>query len=136
LGKIVDLKVQGIFARPDWVNKETSLWQQVNEKIASQETQKPQFKLKESRTTMTLRRWSWAAGAVVLIIIGISILSHKHSQRNVAWKAEALSHVQKSENQKAGIVVAEVGGRTATAYIYQTRIATYIWFAPAKKAGG
>jgi len=133
----VDPEIRRLFAKPKWVDKEASLWPQINKEIIPHETQELLLKQEKSKVAIALRRWKWALTVGVFIFaIGLGLMNRMHNQRNIALIEKTLSEAQAKERPRVEVVSAEIGSQEAKTYVYQTRDASFLWFAPAKKIGG
>ena len=121
---------EDMLADPDWIAKEESMWPQIKEKIFSQ--RKKSFKAEKTLKPFFLPKWKWAAvGLVLVIAVGAVLMIQTNFQ-----KKSAEPEVLVKETPRVTIEHAEIDGKKARAYIYQTPEISFIWFSEAKDNGG
>jgi len=119
-----------MLAAPDWIAKEEIMWPQIKEKIDSQ--RKKSIKAGTAFQLFFFRKWKWAAvGLVLVVALGVVLMIQTNVQRKPP-EAEALV----KETPRVVIEHAEIDGKKAKAYIYQTPEISFIWFSEAKDNGG
>ncbi len=122
--------LKNMLADPDWIAKEESMWPQIKENIYSQ--RKKSFKAEKTLRPFFFPKWKWAAvGLVLVVALGVVLIVPTNVQRKPA-EAEALV----KETPRVVIEHAEIDGKKARAYIYQTPEISFIWFSEAKDNGG
>ena len=122
--------LEDMLADPDWIAKEESMWPQIKENICSQ--RKKSFKSEKTLKPFFFPKWKWAAvGLVLVVAVGAVLIVPPKVQRK---SAEAESLVR--ETPRVVIEHAEIEGKKARAYIYQTPEISFIWFSEAKDNGG
>jgi len=123
----VDASLKEIFAIPDWVKGE-NLWPQIRPKLYS-----PEEKVVETKgkfASISHKRWQWAvAGLALAAAIGINLLIQQSIKKGSYAEDASLS------GEKARIVItrAEINGKEARPYIYQTPTASFVWFAKSEE---
>lgn len=119
----MDQSAKGSFTKPEWIAQEHSLWPQIQEKIHMLEREGIQSG--ETKKIFLFPRWQWAlAGLALLILAGISLvldigLIHRSKKAEVSLTLK---------NPQVNIIHAEIHGKKATPFIYQTSENLYIWF--------
>ena len=119
-----------MLADPDWIAKEESMWPQIREKIYSQ--RKKSFKADTALKPFFFPRWRWAVVCLFFVVaVGVALMIQTNVQRK-SPELEALVE----ETPRVVIEHAEIDGKKARAYIYQTPEISFIWFSEAKNNGG
>jgi len=113
---------------PDWIKAEPSFWPQVKRKIVlpeekiTKKRKKPYFKTK----------WQWAAATLFIAAAVVWIVWNQQSG------VKGISFEEAAATQKIPQVTiknAEVNGRKATSYVYQTQKISFIWFSETEITG-
>ena len=126
----IESQLKDMLAAPSWIAKEEIMWPQIREKLNSQ--RKKSFKTEKTPQPFFSTRWKWAAAGLVLVVaIGVVLLVITSVQRK-SEEAEALV----KETPRVLIKHAEINGKKARPYIYQTPEISFIWFSEAKNNGG
>jgi len=126
----IDNQLKEILATPDWVKQEESLWPQIKPKLYA--SGKEEFKTGRKYEFYYLKKWEWVAvGFVFAVVIGLSFLI----QQNLITRTSEEAALGK-ENPRILIKHAEIKGKKARPYIYQTPDISYIWFSETKNSGG
>lgn len=126
----IESQLKNVLATPCWIAKEESIWPQIREKLYSQ--RKKTLKADRAFQPFFLKKWKWAAVGLVLVVsIGVVLLVHTNLKRESAG-AEALLE----DTPRIVIKHAEIEGKKARAYIYQTPEISFIWFSEIKNNGG
>jgi hypothetical protein len=126
----VESQIKNVLAAPSWIEKEENIWPQIREKLYSQ--RKKQIKAETALKPFFIQKWKWAAISLVLVIaIGLILLVQINYQRKSA-EEEALLE----DTPRVVIKHAEIEGKKARAYIYQTPEISFIWFSKIKNNGG
>lgn len=108
---------------PEWIKKERSLWPQIQEAIST--TEHRESFAEGKKTPLFFPRWQWAlAGLALIILAGVNIVLNKSSVPS-APKIEGTPPLNPPLIQ---IVHAEISGKKAKPFIYQTKENTFIWF--------
>jgi len=119
-----------MLAVPSWIAEDESIWPQIREKLYSQ--RKKSIKAEKTLKPFFFTRWKWVAvGLVLVVAVGVVLMVHTNIQRKSA-EVEALMR----ETPRVLIKHAEIEGKKARAYIYQTPEISFIWFTEAKNKGG
>jgi len=119
-----------MLAVPSWIAEDESIWPQIREKLYSQ--RKKSIKAEKTLKPFFFTRWKWVAvGLVLVVAVGVVLMVHTNIQRKSA-EVEALMR----ETPRVLIKHAEIEGKKARAYIYQTPEISFIWFTEAKNNGG
>lgn len=125
--EIEDL-TKDILAVPDWIEEEPSLWPQVNRKMVtlgneeSRKRKKPHFKT----------RWYWAAATLFMAAAVVLIVWNQQSSvKRISFEEATATQ----EIPQVTIKHAEVNGKKATSYVYQTQKISFIWFSETDKTG-
>ncbi len=111
------------FKIPEWIESEQSLWPQIREKAFSQKPVLLSGRQKER--PFKISGWQWAlAGLALLVVVGINVLigpdlsPRRHSREFIVSAAQP----------KIIITHAEIEGREAKPFVYETRERCFIWF--------
>lgn len=121
----INNQLKEIIVIPEWIKEEKSLWPQIKPRLYTPEEKV--LKIKKKYEFSFFKRWRWAmAGLALIIVMGLSLLIHQNFFKITSSK------------EKSGIEItyAEIKGKKAKPYIYQTPTMSYIWFAEAKNNGG
>jgi len=119
-----------MLAAPIWIAKEESIWPLIREKLYSQ--RKKQIKAEKTLKPFFFKKWKWAAVGLVLVVsIGVVLFVHTNFKKESA-EAEALF----KDTPRVVIKYAEIEGKKARPYIYQTPEISFIWFSEVKNNGG
>jgi len=106
------------------------MWPQIRKKLYSQ--RKKSFETEKTLQPFFFKKWKWAAVSLVLVVsVGVVLLVQTNFERK-SLEAEALVN----ETPRVVIKHAEIEGKKARAYIYQTPEISFIWFSEAKNNGG
>lgn len=126
----IESQLKNLLTVPSWIAEEESIWPLIREKIYSQ--RKKQIKAEKALKPYFIQKWKWATVSLVFVVaIGLILLVQINYQRK---SAEAEVFVK--ETQKVVIKHAEINGKKAKPYIYQTPEISFIWFSEAKNKGG
>jgi len=126
----IESYLEDMLADPDWIAKEESMWPQIRKKLYSQ--RKKSFETEKTLQPFFFKKWKWAAVSLVLVVsVGVVLLVQTNFERK-SLEAEALVN----ETPRVVIKHAEIEGKKARAYIYQTPEISFIWFSEAKNNGG
>jgi len=126
----IESQLKNVLAFPSWIAKEESIWPQIREKLYSQ--RKKTLKAEKTLAPFFIQKWKWAAASLVLVIAaGVVLLVHINFQKKSA-EEEALV----KDTPRVVIKNAEINGKKAIAYLYQTPEISFIWFSEAKNNGG
>lgn len=126
----IESYLEDVLADPDWIAKEESMWPEIKENIYSQ--RRKSFKAEKTIEPFFFKKWKWAAvGLVLVVAVGVVLIIPTNVQRK-SEEAEALV----KETPRVVIEHAEINGKKARAYIYQTPEISFIWFSEAKNNGG
>jgi len=130
-------KAAGAFFRPDWIQDTTNLWPQICYKIASSEKRAVRIPSEIGRGRFRLRKWGWAGASAAFLILGaIGFFILRHHDRSIPAPELAPPQVPVALIPRVQVISAEIGGKPAKPYIYQTPAASFIWLAPSKDIGG
>ena len=126
----IESNLKDMLAVPSWIAEDESIWPQIREKLYSQ--RKKTLKAEKTLKPFFFTKWKWAAFGLVLVVsTGLILLVHINYQRKSADE-EALF----KETPRVVIKHAEINGKKARAYLYQTPEISFIWFSEAKNNGG
>ena len=126
----IESQLKTMLAIPSWIEKEESMWPKIKERFSSQ--RKKSFKADKAPGLFLFKKWKWAAAGLVMVIaVGAVLIVYMNFQRKPG-EAEALM----KETPRVVIEHAEINGKKARPYIYQTPEISYIWFSEAKNNGG
>lgn len=124
----IEDKTKDILTIPDWIKEEPSLWPRVNRKMIpvgdekTKKLKKPYFKTK----------WYWAAATLFIAAAVVLIVWNQQSgKKRIAFEETAATQ----EIPQVTIKHAEVNGKKATSYVYQTQKISFIWFSETDKMG-
>jgi len=114
-----------IIVIPDWIKAEKSIWPQIKPVLHTPEEKA--LKIKRKYEVSFFKKWRWAiAGLALVIVMGLSLMVHQN------FIKESFS----KEKPRIEITYAEIKGKKAKPFIYQTPNMSFIWFAKAKDNGG
>jgi len=126
----IESQLKNVLAVPNWIVQEEIMWPQIREKLYSQ--RKKLFKTKKTLQPFFFAKWKWAVASLVFVVaFGVIIMIHINFQRKSA-EEEALLE----DTPRVVIKHAEINGKKARPYIYQTPEISFIWFSEAKNNGG
>lgn len=112
---------------PDWIRAEKSLWPQIKSRLSIPE-EKTHVKEKKDGF-FSYKKWPWAmAGLALVCVMGSSVLIYRNFQKKLSVEKAALVN----EMSRVKINYAEIKGKKAIPYIYQTPTVSFIWFAETK----
>jgi hypothetical protein len=130
--------------KPDWIAGGPSLWPGVQEKIdAAEFSSRLPEALSQTHLRRSLRiarRWALAASisACLAAVVIVWVVVGRPDRR--PWGAGLTPSgrpvVVPASAPRVQIISAEVGGKRAKTYIYQTPKGSFIWIAPQKEIGG
>ena len=116
---------------PSWIEREPSLWPSIRTRIL--ELQAPPKKKIPRSDPAGARAWRWAvAGLSLALVVSFNLLIRQTQPLTAAAReitpTQAVSDVS--------VNYAEIQGRKARHYIYQTPTKSFIWFVRDKDSGG
>ena len=130
-------KAAGAFFKPDWIQDAASLWPRICETIVSSERRTERLPPEVGRDRLRLRKWGWLGASAAIFILGaIGFFILRHHGRNIPEPGPTPPQVPAALIPRVQVISAEIGGKRAKAYIYQTPAASFIWLAPSKDIGG
>jgi hypothetical protein len=118
------------FRIPGWIESEKSLWPHVREKIFAPETVPSASSERALRFTKPW--WHWAvAGLALLVMAALNLLILRNFNHHPFQGESAVPPFTST------IIInhAEIKGRKAKPFIYQTHEACFIWFEESKSEG-
>jgi len=124
------------FLNPLWIRQSDDLWPQVWDRICSEERAPQEIEQFGSLSPHFIPRWAWpVAVACFAGLCILAIVSLKHSE-TVSNQPSAILPM-KSLNMQPRVLVldAELNGKRAKPYIYQTPTGSFIWIVPSKENG-
>ena len=124
----IDSLTKDILTVPDWIEEEPSLWPQVNRKMVL-----PGDKITKKRKTSYFKfKWYWAAASLFIAAAVVLIVWNQQSGvKEISFEEAAAAQ----KLPKVTIKNAEVNGKKATSYVYQTQKISFIWFSETGKTG-
>ena len=126
---IDDLGIEKLLC-PENFRDSQSLWPHIEPKLQPVKTDQMSL---EDRSSTFFRKWRWAlAGICLAVVIGASALFY----RNIQKKAYSDAGDRFPEEARIEIANAEVYGKKARSFIYQTSSASFIWFSENQDNGG
>lgn len=126
----IENQLNKVLAAPSWIAKEESIWPQIREKLYSQ--RKKTLKADRTFQPFFFTKWKWAAVILVLVVaVGLVLLVQTNFERKSS-EAEALLE----DTPRVVIKHAEIEGKKARVYIYQSPEISFIWFSEIKNNGG
>lgn len=132
----INLAIGSLPALPRWIGEEPSYWPKVRRKIAYfEEKARPPLKMRRFPSPRALRL---AAGSLMILLLFVSILIYRKALQEKT-EPEQLPQSEASTAGKATrikINYAEIKGKKAISYIYQTPNASFICFTQSKNSGG
>jgi hypothetical protein len=115
---------------PEWIESEQSLWPKIKEKVLSPEPLPSAHRQKVLR--FMAPRWQWAlAGLALLLVVGINILI----ERDLDPQRLQEEFIATATIPTVIITHAEIKGKKAKPFIYQTHEKCFIWFEESKSEG-
>jgi hypothetical protein len=120
----MDTNAQESFTKPEWIARELSLWPQIQERIQAGELEELLSARRKKRFLFPRWQWVMAAGSALLILLGISFVLNKGFFRR-STKAEVSLAMK---NPQVNIIYAEIHGKKAKPFIFQTQENLFIWF--------
>jgi hypothetical protein len=120
----MDLSGQEALTKPEWIAREHNLWPQIQKRIQAGEREKTRSMIREKTTLFPRWQWALASGLVLIVLIGISFVLDIGLFRKTS-KAEVSSVLI---NPRVDIIYAEIHGKRAKPFIYQTQENLFIWF--------
>jgi hypothetical protein len=119
-----------LLAVPNWIETEKSLWPQIKQKILVPEEKV--IRIESKHESFFRRKWSWAmVGFVFAGVVGLGLLV-----RQSYLKRTPEERILEIDKPRITIKHAEIKGKKAKPYIYQTPYVSFIWFAEIKNSGG
>ncbi len=108
---------------PDWIQAEESLWPEVRNRIRMERPGPAHPRFHPERSG---RRWMWMipaaiAGLLLVVVGGYHVFGPSSLPQ---------------DSTRVTIVRAEANGRKASAFLYQTPAASYVWIAGPEKKNG
>jgi hypothetical protein len=117
------------FKIPDWIESEQSLWPQIREKVFGPE---PLPTHRQKALRIMPPRWQWAlAGIALLLVVGINLLIERDFDR----KRIQGEFIATTTAPRIIITHAEIKGKQAKPFIYQTQGKYFVWFEESKSEG-
>ena len=113
---------------PDWIKAESSLWPQVKRKIVPSGDEKTRKRKNPNFKT----KWHWAAATLLMAAAVVLIVWNQQPG------VKRISFEEASATQKFPQVTikhAEVNGKKATSFVFQTQKTSFIWFSETDKTG-
>lgn len=124
-------RIKEISIVPNWIKEEESLWPQMKQKLYISE--KKELKTERKHKFSLFKRWRWATVVLIIIIVmGLGLLIHQNFLKRPAVEEAALV----KDKLRIKITFAEIKGKEAKPYVYQTPTKSFIWFAKTKNNGG
>lgn len=118
-----DNRIKEISIIPNWAKAEKNLWPQIKQTILSQE--ETALRTKRKHGFSLIRKWHWAVACLLLVaVIGLSLLIHQNFLRKTSLEEMYFT----KENPRVKIKYAEIKGKAARPYIYQTPTTCFVWF--------
>ncbi len=112
---------------PDWIRAEESLWPQIKPRLSIPEEKT--FIKEKKDGSFSFKKWHWAmAGLALVCVMGLSFLIYQNFLKKPPAEEAALVN----EMSRVKITYAEIKGKKAMPYIYQTPTVSFIWFAETK----
>lgn len=122
---------------PDWIRETPNLWPQIRPKIISHEVQFQRFRPGITASQLRARGWRWAVTAAAFLIVGaIGFFILRQNDGKISGPDSSLPKDLIAAAPRVQVISADLGGKRAKAYIYQTPTASFIWIAPSKETGG
>lgn len=123
-------RLKELLGIPEWAKKEQSLWPQIQQRISIPSVKAG--RIGRRHKSFLWKKWRWAmAGFVLAVIIGLVFLIHQNFLIRTAEDS-----VLEIDNPRIIIKHAEIKGKKAKPYIYQTPYVSFIWFAETRNSGG
>ena len=120
----MDLSGQEAFTKPEWIAQERSLWPHIQKRIQAGKREETRSKSREKTPLFPKWQWALASGLVLVILLGISIVLDIGLFRRTS-KEEVSSALK---NPRVDIIYAQIHGKRAKPFIYQTQENLFIWF--------
>ena len=122
----IEDQTKDILAVPDWIKTEPSLWPQIKHEMARLEDKKQ----KSRKRPYFITKWQWATASLFLVIL-VAVLIW--TQRRVVDSTVQVEVPIAQEVSQVSIKHAELNGKKATSYVYQTLKTSFIWFSETEK---
>ena len=120
----IDRKTEESLWMPGWIKKESSLFPRIQEKIKRARVEQEEAPSTKIMTTF-FPRWQWTlAGLVLIILVGMILVVDKILIQPSPETEFSLA----LKNPQVKIIHAEISGKKAKPFIYQTQENLYIWF--------
>jgi len=125
------------FFKPDWIQEASDQWPQIRPRIISHEVQFQRFRPGITASQLRARRWKWVATAAAFLIVGTTgfFILRQYSHKTPGPESSLPKELSVAV-PRVQMISAELGGKRAKAYIYQTPTASFIWIAPSQETGG
>jgi hypothetical protein len=120
----MDMSAQEAFIKPEWIALERSFWPHIQKRILAGEREETRSMAREKTSLSPRWQWALASGLVLIVLLGISFVLDIGLFRKTS-KAEVSSV---SKNPRVDIIYAEIHGKRAKPFIYQTQENLFIWF--------
>lgn len=121
---VIDRDTEESLAMPEWIKKESSLWPRIQEEIKRKHVKQEQAPSGKRKTTF-FPRWQWALASLALfILVGMILVVDKAMIQPPPETEISLA----LKNPQVKIIRAEISGKKAKPFIYQTQENLFIWF--------
>jgi hypothetical protein len=108
---------------PDWIKQEASFWPRVEAKLRG--TEQSDASPEMGRSIRPPFRWQWAwAGLFIVLLAGTILVFH---ERNIPSPVES-DLASALHHPRIKITRAEILGKRAKSFVYQTEENIFIWF--------
>ena len=126
----IDKSAEDSFTKPEWVIHEHSLWPLIQEKI--KDTKFEEIPSAKRKTAFLFSRWQWGlAGLTLLVFIVINLVLNKGPVQSLSKTEVSLTN----KIPQIRIIRAEILGKKARPFVYQTPENLFIWFDKTKQEG-
>ncbi len=120
---VPDSVLEEKFKIPIWIQSEQSLWPQISDKIFTCEDLPHEHRPRA--LPFSVPRWQWALVVLALVVlVGINLLIERDIGRRSIQGEISVS----STTPRIIITRAEIKGKKAKPFIYQTKERFFIWF--------
>jgi hypothetical protein len=120
----MDLDAQDAFTKPGWIAQESSLWPLIQKRINAGRQEGARSMSRKKTFLFPRWRWALASGLALIVLLGVSFVLDIGFFRRTS-KVEVPSAVK---NPRVNIIYAEIHGKRANPFIYQTQENFFIWF--------
>jgi hypothetical protein len=124
------------FLNPGWVRETADLWPLLRDRLLSGEPSGQDAGRVRGPARSFIRKWAWAAAVAGLAALCLLVLiGLRHSEKVPPQAFAPLPAMPPQVEPRVLVLDAELQGRPAKPYVYQTATGSFIWITPSKKNG-